>query len=465
MPHTSLSAISVAATQRPAAPPPAGLERWAPCTSITRTARCGHCLCACSSCKVVKAAQGKHSLANLGVVCFCSASAPSPTAARALFVGTPTARKTRSAWRLQVSCHVPSLPGKWLCLHKARKAARCVQECSVAYGQSEAPEATWADAAVSEGVRAGPSLCYSWYTCASSGASQGRSLAQVCDAAAWVAVVQTLKPHSGLWARGGWCSGTRATSRARSGSCASSWHWWTWSSRSATPGALQCHPIPWKGCSPACVEDTSSRHAPARARWRGRTPAGFPGPRRATRTYAGPRRRPRTRRRRTGAEPLPLATHGSGVPCACMQDPGVDGAPVGGALVRRQAADIPKTQTSPARACRIPASTAHPSVARWCGAKPRLVLLNRVDMVAEADRDAWAAHFAAARQPRALDRRRVRPGRRAGAPGLCCEIVGVSGFSVWSGCWECASALCCGCPELAGNWMVPVLRWEQLVPG
>ena len=38
-------------------------------------------------------------------------------------------------------------------------------------------------------------------------------------------------------------------------------------------------------------------------------------------------------------------------------------------------------------------------MARWCGAKPRLVLLNRVDMVAEADRDAWAAHFAAAAQP------------------------------------------------------------------
>ncbi|KAK9821941.1 hypothetical protein WJX81_006710 [Elliptochloris bilobata] len=51
------------------------------------------------------------------------------------------------------------------------------------------------------------------------------------------------------------------------------------------------------------------------------------------------------------------------------------------------------------RDARIPASTAHPSVARWCGAKPRLVLLNRVDMVAERDRDAWAAHFASTRQP------------------------------------------------------------------
>ena len=50
-------------------------------------------------------------------------------------------------------------------------------------------------------------------------------------------------------------------------------------------------------------------------------------------------------------------------------------------------------------ACSIPASTAHPSVARWCGAKPRLVLLNRVDMVSQRDRDAWAAHFAAAGQP------------------------------------------------------------------
>ena len=44
----------------------------------------------------------------------------------------------------------------------------------------------------------------------------------------------------------------------------------------------------------------------------------------------------------------------------------------------------------------IPAATAHPSVARWCGAKPRLLVVNRVDMVSERDRSAWAAHFAAA---------------------------------------------------------------------
>jgi hypothetical protein len=43
----------------------------------------------------------------------------------------------------------------------------------------------------------------------------------------------------------------------------------------------------------------------------------------------------------------------------------------------------------------IPAATAHPSVARWCGAKPRLLVVNRVDMVSERDRGAWAAHFAA----------------------------------------------------------------------
>ena len=335
MPHTSLSAISVAATQRPAAPPPAGLERWAPCTSLTRTARCGHCLCACSSCKVVKAAQGKHSLANLGVVCFCSASAPSPTAARALFVGTPTARKTRSAWRLQVSCHVPSLPGKWLCLHKARKAARCVQECSVAYGQSEAPEATWADAAVSEGVRAGPSLCYSWYTCASSGASQGRSLAQVCDAAAWLLLFRRSNPtavcgpgeagavvpgpHRARGAAPARAAGTggrgprgprrpvrcnatlylgrvaprvrrrhQQPPRTRQGSLA--WTHPRWLSR-----AQACH---------AHVRRTPASAAhPSAAHWRRATSTGNSWLRRALRMHAGYRRRWRTRRRRAGAAP------------------------------------------------------------------------------------------------------------------------------------------------------------------
>ena len=72
--------------------------------------------------------------------------------------------------------------------------------------------------------------------------------------------------------------------------------------------------------------------------------------------------------------------------------------PYRGSLTRRHPRWLSRAQACPARARRIPASTAHPSVARWCGAKPRLVLLNRLDMVAEADRDAWAAHFAAAQQ-------------------------------------------------------------------
>jgi ribosome biogenesis GTPase A len=46
-------------------------------------------------------------------------------------------------------------------------------------------------------------------------------------------------------------------------------------------------------------------------------------------------------------------------------------------------------------ACRIPQSTTHPSVPKWCGAKPRLLLLNRVDMVSEGDRRAWTRHLSA----------------------------------------------------------------------
>lgn len=83
----------------------------------------------------------------------------------------------------------------------------------------------------------------------------------------------------------------------------------------------------------------------------------------------------------------------------CVWGTGSHRAAVSGSLTRSHCRWRFEAQGCPARARRIPASTAHPSVARWCGAKPRLVLLNRVDMVAERDRDAWAAHFAAARQP------------------------------------------------------------------
>jgi ribosome biogenesis GTPase A len=43
---------------------------------------------------------------------------------------------------------------------------------------------------------------------------------------------------------------------------------------------------------------------------------------------------------------------------------------------------------------RIPQSTCHPSIPKWCGTKPRLLLLNRVDMVGEDDKAAWSRHFA-----------------------------------------------------------------------
>ena len=45
-------------------------------------------------------------------------------------------------------------------------------------------------------------------------------------------------------------------------------------------------------------------------------------------------------------------------------------------------------------ACRIPQSTTHAAIPKWCGPKPRLLLLNRVDQVSDRDRAAWAGHFA-----------------------------------------------------------------------
>lgn len=43
---------------------------------------------------------------------------------------------------------------------------------------------------------------------------------------------------------------------------------------------------------------------------------------------------------------------------------------------------------------RIPMSTRHPHVPKWAGSKPRLLLLNRQDMMPEHDRKAWADFFA-----------------------------------------------------------------------
>ncbi|KAF6256390.1 P-loop containing nucleoside triphosphate hydrolase protein [Scenedesmus sp. NREL 46B-D3] len=45
------------------------------------------------------------------------------------------------------------------------------------------------------------------------------------------------------------------------------------------------------------------------------------------------------------------------------------------------------------RDARIPQSTCHPQVPLWIGSKPRLVVINRQDMIAKADRAAWDKHF------------------------------------------------------------------------
>ncbi len=50
------------------------------------------------------------------------------------------------------------------------------------------------------------------------------------------------------------------------------------------------------------------------------------------------------------------------------------------------------------RDARIPASTCHPQVTTWVGNKPRLVVVNRLDMVSKKDRKAWDDAFNAAGQ-------------------------------------------------------------------
>lgn len=39
-------------------------------------------------------------------------------------------------------------------------------------------------------------------------------------------------------------------------------------------------------------------------------------------------------------------------------------------------------------------STRHPQIPEWIGGKPRVLLINRKDMVGEADRAAWSRFFA-----------------------------------------------------------------------
>ena len=39
-------------------------------------------------------------------------------------------------------------------------------------------------------------------------------------------------------------------------------------------------------------------------------------------------------------------------------------------------------------------SCCHPGIAQWAGQKPILVIMNRVDMISEADRATWSSYFA-----------------------------------------------------------------------
>lgn len=50
------------------------------------------------------------------------------------------------------------------------------------------------------------------------------------------------------------------------------------------------------------------------------------------------------------------------------------------------------------RDARIPLATAHPQVAAWCGAKPRLLVMNRQDMVSPRDKREWQAYFKSIKQ-------------------------------------------------------------------
>jgi ribosome biogenesis GTPase A len=47
------------------------------------------------------------------------------------------------------------------------------------------------------------------------------------------------------------------------------------------------------------------------------------------------------------------------------------------------------------RDCRIPIATAHPEVSNWVGSRPRVLAMNRADLVPEAARSAWREHLIA----------------------------------------------------------------------
>jgi ribosome biogenesis GTPase A len=54
------------------------------------------------------------------------------------------------------------------------------------------------------------------------------------------------------------------------------------------------------------------------------------------------------------------------------------------------------------RDTRIPLSTGHPSVPEWIGGKLRLVVLNQMDKVSEAERSRWASYFTRAANTRVV---------------------------------------------------------------
>ena len=85
------------------------------------------------------------------------------------------------------------------------------------------------------------------------------------------------------------------------------------------------------------------------------------------------------------------------------------------------------------RDTRIPLSTGHPSVPSWMGNKLRLVVLNQMDKVSEAERSRWASYFT-----RAANTRVVFTNARTGdgVPRLTKLAL--------SGTWRRPKNCCCG---------------------
>ena len=54
------------------------------------------------------------------------------------------------------------------------------------------------------------------------------------------------------------------------------------------------------------------------------------------------------------------------------------------------------------RDARIPMSTGHPSIPEWIGSKLRLVVLNQMDKISEAERTRWASYFTRAANTRVV---------------------------------------------------------------